>query len=92
MRRAESDCDVFLSEVCQPRNKLSDLHEVVSTERLTTILLDSLPAEKYSTIKIPAVIRDPDSSLREIESIIKKTLINHSERSSVEKYELRVVP
>ena len=91
MRRTESDCDVFLSEVCQPRNKLSDLHEVVSTERLTTILLDSLPAEKYSTIKIPAV-RDPDSSLREIESIIKKTLINHSERSSVEKYELRVVP
>ena len=59
MIRAVTDPHVFLSEMYQLSDELSDLEEVVSTMRLTTIFLDALPAEKYSTIKIQA-IRDPD--------------------------------
>ena len=61
---ADPDPDVFISEVYQLRDKLSDLRESVSTERLTTIILDTLPVEKYSKIKFQ-VIRDPDLSLEE---------------------------
>ena len=43
---------------------------MVSTERLITIILDALPAEKYLTIKIQAT-KDPDLSSDEIESMIK---------------------
>ena len=35
--------DVFLSEVVQLRDELNDLGEVVSNERLTTVILDALP-------------------------------------------------
>ena len=56
----------------------------MSTERLTTLILDTLPAEKYSTIK-NQVIRDPDLSLNEIESLMETIFINYSERLSVTK-------
>ena len=57
--RADTDPDMFPSEVFQLRDKLSDLGEVVSIERLTTIILDASPTEKYSKTKIQPV-RDPD--------------------------------
>ena len=47
------DSDVFLSEVFQLRDELSDLGEIVSNDRLTIIVLDVLPDEIYSTIKVP---------------------------------------
>ena len=43
------DPDVFLSEVLQLRDELSDFGETVSNERLTNIILDALPGERYST-------------------------------------------
>ena len=82
--KPDTDIDAFLSKVNQLRNELSDLDEVMSTERLTTITLDALPAEKYSTIKIQ-VIRDPNLSLEEIQSMIKIPYMNNWERSSVTK-------
>ena len=51
MMRSGIDPDVSLSEVFQPHNELSDLGKVGSTERLTIIILDSLPTEKYATMK-----------------------------------------
>ena len=66
----------------QLRDELNDLGEAVSTERLSTIILDALPAKKYSTIKVQA-IQDPDLSLEDIEGMIKAIFINHSETSSV---------
>ena len=62
--RTDIDPDVFLSERYQLRDELSDLGKAVSTERLTTIILDALTAEKYPTIKIQA-ISDPDLSLKD---------------------------
>ena len=56
MMRADTDPDVFLSEVFQLRDELNDLGKVVSTERFTTIVLDALPTEKYLTIKIQAIM------------------------------------
>ena len=61
---------IFMSEIYQLRNRFSDLDEVVSTERLATIIPDALPAEKYSIIKIQAT-RDPDLSLEEIKIMMK---------------------
>ena len=52
MIRADLDLDVFMSEVFQVRNELSGLSNVVSNERLTTIILDALPEEKYLTTPI----------------------------------------
>ena len=46
---------MFLFKICQLRDELSDLSEITSTERLTTIFLDALPAKEYSAIKIQAV-------------------------------------
>ena len=37
MTKADAVSDVFLFEICLLRNELSDLDEVVSTERLTAI-------------------------------------------------------
>ena len=37
-----TDPDVFMLEINQIRDKLSDLDEVVSIERLTSIILDAL--------------------------------------------------
>ena len=42
--KPDTDPDVFLSEINQIRDELSVLDETVSTERLTTIILDALPA------------------------------------------------
>ena len=69
----DTDPDVFPSKINQVRNKLSDSKEVVSTEHLTTVILDALPAEKCSTIKLEAK-RDPNLSLeqRRSSSITRK--------------------
>ena len=67
------DADVFFSEVFQLRDKLSDLGEVVSSERLTTIILDALPEEKNPTIKVQSR-RDPDLGLEEVIIMVKKYL------------------
>ena len=32
------------------------IRRIMPTDRLTTITLDALPPDKYSTIKIPAII------------------------------------
>ena len=52
MMRSDIDPDMFLAEVFQLRNELSDLGEAFSDERLTTIILDTIPEEMYFTIKI----------------------------------------
>ena len=57
--RADTDPDVFRSEVLQLCDELGDLGEVVSTERLTTIILDDLPTEKYSIIKYKRLMIRP---------------------------------
>ena len=59
MTRSDIDPDVFVSKVFQRRNKISDLGEVASNDCLKNIILDVLPEEKYSTIKVRS-IRDPD--------------------------------
>ena len=50
--KPDTDPDVLPSEVDQIRDELSVLDETVSMERLTTIILDALPAEMYSTVKL----------------------------------------
>ena len=55
MMRSGINPDVFLSEVFQLHDEFSDLGEIVSNERLTTIILDALPEKKYSTFKNAAV-------------------------------------
>ena len=77
--KADTDPDVFLLEIYQLRDELSDLDELVSNERLTTIIIDALPAEKYSTIKVQA-IRDPALSLKQILCMMKMIFLNHLER------------
>ena len=59
--KPDTDPDVFLSEINQIHDELSVLDKEVLTERLTTIILDVLPAEMYSTVKLEA-IRNPDMS------------------------------
>ena len=49
MMKAFADPDLLISEINKLRDRLSDWEGVVSTERLTAIILDALPAEKYST-------------------------------------------
>ena len=55
------------------------MNEAVSTERLSTKILDAFPAEMYSTVLLEA-IRDPDLSLEQIQRRIRTIFINHSER------------
>ena len=57
----------FLPEINQLRDKLRDLDEVGSTERLTTIIFDALQVGKHSTVKLKT--RDPDLSLEQIQQI-----------------------
>ena len=78
------DPDVFLSGSLQLRDELDDLGETVTDERLTTMILDALPEEMYSTVRMESV-RDPDLGLEEIVGMMKTIFINHSERSSVPK-------
>ena len=61
-----NDPDVILSEINQIRDELGVLDKTVSTERLDTIILDALPAEMYTTVRLEAV-RDPDLSLEQIQ-------------------------
>ena len=62
--KPDIDPDVFLSEI--KREKLGVLDEIVSTERLTTIILNTFPADMHSTVKLEA-IRDLDLSLEQIQ-------------------------
>ena len=82
--KPDTDPDVFLSEINHIRDELGVLDKTVSTERLTTIILDALPAEMYSTVKLEA-IRDPDLSLEQIQRMMRTIFINHSERLTVTK-------
>ena len=66
MVKPGNDPDVILSEINQIRDELGVLDKTVSTERLTTIILDALPAEMYSTVRLE-VVRDPDLSLEKIQ-------------------------
>ena len=82
--RSDIDPDVFLSEVFQLRDEISDLGEAISNECLTTIIKNVPPEEMYSIIRVQS-IRNPDLGLEQITSMIKTIFINHSERSSVPK-------
>ena len=64
MMRSNTDPDVFPSKVFQQRDELSGLGEVVSNERLTTIILDVLSKERYSTMKMQST-RHPDLGIEE---------------------------
>ena len=59
---SDIDQDVFLSKVFQLRDELSDLGEAISDEPLTTIILDALPEELYSTVTIQSM-RNPELGL-----------------------------
>ena len=65
MMKPDTDPDLFLSEMHHIRDELGVLDETGPIEHLTTIILDALPAEIYSTVKLEA-IRDPDLSLEQI--------------------------
>ena len=80
----DTNVDVFLSEINQIRDELGVLDETLSTERLTTIILDAFPAEMYPTVKLEAV-RDPNLSLEQIQRMMRTIFINHSQRLSVKK-------
>ena len=82
--KPDTDPDVFLSEMNQIHSELSVLDEAVSTERLSTIILDAWPAKMYSTVKLEA-IRDPDLSLEQIQQMMIMIFITHSERVSFTK-------
>ena len=43
--KANTDYDVFMSEIYQLRDQVNDLDEVVPTEHLATVIIDALPAE-----------------------------------------------
>ena len=49
--KPDIDPDLFLSKVFQLRDELVDFGDAVFDERLTTIILDALPGEMYSTVK-----------------------------------------
>ena len=80
--RFDIDPDVFLTEVFQLRDELIDLGEVVSNERLKIIILDAVPEEMYSTIKVQST-RDSDLGLEQIISIMKTIFMIRYERSLV---------
>ena len=82
--KPDTDPDFFQSEINQIRDELGVFDETVSTERLTTIILDALPAKIYSIVKLEA-IRDPGLSLEQIQRMMRTIYINHSERLSVTK-------
>ena len=84
MMKPDTHADVFLSKINQIRDELSVLDETISTERLTIIILDALPAEIYSTVKLEA-IQNPDLSLQYIQWMMRVKCINHLARMSVTK-------
>ena len=75
--KSDIDPDVFFSEVFQQRDGVIDMGEAVTDKRLTTIILDALPEEMYSTIKIQS-IRDPELGLENIIDMMETIFINHS--------------
>ena len=85
--KPDTDPNVFLSEMNQMRDELGVLDKTVSTEYLTTIILDALPAEMYSTVKLEAT-RGSDLSLEQIQQMMRTIFINHSERLYVTKNNL----
>ena len=46
---------MFLFEVFQLRAELSDLGDVVSNKHLTTIILDVIAEEMYTTMKVQSI-------------------------------------
>ena len=82
--KPDTDPDVFLLEINQIRDELGVLDETISTECLTTMILDAFPAEMYSTVKLEAIL-DPDLSLKHVQRMMRTIFINHSERLSVKK-------
>ena len=82
--RSDINPDMFFSKVFQLSDELSDLNEFVFNERLTTIILDALPKDMYSIVKVQS-IRDPGLELEEKNSITKTIFTNYSEISSVPK-------
>ena len=85
MFEQQCDADMFLSKVFQLRDKLSDLGEIVFNGCSKTIILDALPDELYSTIKVQS-IREPEFGLEKIIGMMRAMFINHSERSSGPKW------
>ena len=83
--KPDTDPDVFLSEINKISDELGVLDETVSTERLTAIIFDALPADIYSTVVKLEAIRDPDLSFKHIQRMMRTILIDHSERLSVTK-------
>ena len=80
----DTDADVFLSEINQIRDELSILDETVSTKSLTTLILDVMSAEMYSTVKLKT-IQDPDLSLEQIRRMMRTIFVINSKRVSVTK-------
>ena len=58
--------------------------ETLTDKRLTTIILDALPEDMYSTVRMQS-IRDPDLELEEIISMTRTIFVHNLERSSVHK-------
>ena len=86
--RSDVDPDVFLSEIFQLRDELDDLGETVNDERLTTIILDALPEEMYSAVKMQ-LVKEPDLGLEEIIGMMKRIFTNHSESRQFSKIKSR---
>ena len=82
--KPDIDPDLFLSKVFQLRDELVDFGDAVFDERLTTIILDALPGEMYSTVKMKP-IRDLELEPEDITSMTETSFRYHSERSSVPK-------
>ena len=72
--KADTDPDVFLSEIFQLGDELCDLDYVGSIERLTVMIVDASPDGKYSTIKLQT-IRSPRLSLKQIQLMVKTIFI-----------------
>ena len=80
----DTDADVFLSEINQIRDELSTLDETVSTKRLTTLILDVMSAEMYSTVKLKT-IQDLDLCLEQIQRMMRTIFVINSKMVSVTK-------
>ena len=78
--RSDIDPHVSLSEFFQQRDELSDLNEVVSEDRSTSIISDALPEEMYSTVEVKS-IRDPRLHRRVFYCIIYTVLYTSIKRS-----------
>ena len=82
--KPDTDPDVFLSEIKKYAMNLVFWTKQSQLSARLTIILDALPAEMYSPVKLEA-IQDPDLSLEQIQRMMRTIFINHSERVSVTK-------